>query len=493
MTRARSGALALAVAAIVASPVEASRELEEVRTQVVQLQQQLEAEQRESQRRQVELHASLQALQQRLETLATGQPVQPAVQAKALSPPAVSPDRPPFLTRWLQRLGLTLPESGPRPSVGQSRFARHTTSEKYADPSSFFLLHGYTTFTYADFQRGFDSAPGGTEQILVAGNSGRSGKHESGFHNDTALFIGSELTPTLKGLFEIHLVGNARDPVLTESKILWAPFHTEAGQPSLRFVGGRYWWPFGIHHDEWMSAVNFFNLQSPAATEVVPAHYDEVGVMAEGEWALSEHFGVNYLASVGNGVSSFELSDNIGSANAFDADSNRTFTGRVGLFPGIDNLEVGVSFAAGALRRGLDSSFALTDARRYEADLIAYGVDGTYQLKNLRVRGYWYVSEEDLEDALLERLDRNGGTLDVLYTFARGVPLLNELSLKGRVSTAKDATLTNGSFRRSQFGFGLNARPHEHFLLKAEYFLQDEHGIDEVEDNGFTLSGTVEF
>lgn len=477
-------------------------ELSELQARLTAVQEKLKAHeieraqrQQEEQQREAELKGMLQAVQERMTALSGAS--HPPTSATTTPPAASSAtrftkERPAVLDRMLGALGLHVPKrSGSHAS--RPKFVRQTPSGRYADPSSFFMLHGYTTFTYADFQKGLDSVPGGTEQILVAGNSSRSGKHESGFRNDTALFIGSELTPSLTGLFEVHLVGTARDPVLTESKISWAPLETGDWQPSLRVVAGRYWWPFGIHNDEWFSAMNPFNLQSPAATEVVPAHYNELGVMLEGEWALTDTFGLNYLASVGNGVSSFELSDNTASASAFDNDSNRTFTGRIGLFPFGEHLALGASFSAGGLRRNTDASFALTDARRFEADFVAYGADATLTYGDLAVRGYWYFSEEDLDGASLKRLDRNGGTIDVLYTVAHHVPIFKTISVKGRASTATDATLANGSFRRSQYGIGLNASPHEHFLLKSEYFIQDERGIDEVQDNGFTLSGTVEF
>lgn len=505
MKACRCGVVGLLVASVVIiCPMPGwTDELSELQVQLTVIQEKLKAHEmereqrrREEQQREAELKGMLQAMQERMTAL-SGTSHPPT--AATTTPPAASSaqvfvkERPAVLDRLLGALGLHVPERSGSHALSRPGFVRQTPSERYADPSSFFMLHGYTTFTYADFQKGLDSVPGGAEQILVAGNSSRSGKHESGFRNDTALFIGSELTEHLKGFFELHLVGNARDPVITESKIVWAPFEPGEHQPSLRFVGGRYWWPFGIHNEEWFSAVNAFNLQSPGGTEVVPTHYNELGVIVEGEWALSETLGINYLASIGNGVSSFELSDNIGSANAFDADANRMFTGRLGLFPGVEDLALGVNCAAGALRRGLDTSFSASDARRFQADLIAYGVDGTYTYRDLSLRGYWYISEENLDGAPLKRLDRNGGTLDVIYTFLKQAPLLREISLKGRASTAKDATLTDGSFRVSQYGFGLNARPHEHFLLKAEYFIQDERGIDEVQNNGFTLSGTVEF
>lgn len=480
-------------------------EVEELRSQVQLLQQttsrlQQEMEQRrlEAERQRTELLQTMRALQAQLDRVDAGRVAAgpPPAQQTAM---AASPDRPAFLDRFLRQAGVHMPERDAKLSKGtQEQFKRQTPSGQYADPTSFFFLHGYVTLTYADFTRGFGSAPGQAPQILVAGTSARTGKAASGFRNDSALFFGSELTPALKGLLEIHFVGNGRDPIITESKIVWQPVDTGEGRPSLRLVGGRYWWPFGIHNDEWFSAVNDFNVLSPAATEVTPAHINEVGVMAEGEWALSDRIGVNYLASVGNGVSSFELSDNVGETlnNQFDNDSNKTFTTRVGIFPWVRHLEVGASFSGGALRRGIATGFAVTDARRYEADFRAYGLDARYRLRDLALRSYWYFSEEALSGgAPVKRLDRNGGTLDALYTVLKDAPLFKEVAVKGRVSTATDATLAAGTFRRSQYAFGVNVRPHEHFLLKAEYVLQNESGggIDEVKDNGFDVSGTVEF
>ena len=98
----------------------------------------------------------------------------------------------------------------------------------------------------------------------------------------------------------------------TEAKLLCDIVETEDGHPfTFRLVGGRYWWSFGIHNDEWFSTINRFYLISPAAAEVVPAHYNEVGIMAEGEIKLADSFGANYAVSVGNGMPSFELMNNV--------------------------------------------------------------------------------------------------------------------------------------------------------------------------------------
>lgn len=467
----------------------------DLRSEVQELKQIVAAQREEMDRLKADTSTKILELKEQLHSLQTArQAPPPAIPSAAQPSPAAWAETG---TKKLSLLDTLL--SGPQNQTGvssipQAPFKRSTPSGAYADPASFFFLHGYTTLTYADFGKDFGGVPGQNSQILVEGISSRSGKHESGFRNDTALIIGSQLSESLEGVFEVHFVGNALDPVVTEGKITWEPFETSSDEPSLRLVAGRYWWPFGIHNFEWFSSVNSFNLLSPAALEAVPVHYTEVGVMAEGEWPISKNFGFNYLFSIGNGVSSFEIGDNTGSGNAFDLDSNRTFTARIGVFPWIENLEIGASFAAGGLRRGLDTSFAVSDARRYEADLTAFGVDAVYRWKDLDFRGYWYFSEEDFTGAPLDTLDRNGGTLEMLYTLLKDAPLVKEVRLKGRVSTVIDATLSDGSFRSTQYGLGFNLRPRPHFLIKTEYFIQDEgRGISGVDNDGFNLSGTVEF
>ena len=118
--------------------------------------------------------------------------------------------------------------------------------------------------------------------------------------------------------------------------------------------------------------MNHFNLLSPAAAESVPAHDNEVGLMAEGEIRAGTQGGLNYAPSVGNGVPGFEVTDAV-RGTAFDANGNRTVTGRLGIVyqPEGGRLEVGFSGAGGTLRTGEDASFATGEVRRYGADFSA--------------------------------------------------------------------------------------------------------------------------
>ena len=147
----------------------------------------------------------------------------------------------------------------------------------YADAASFFRFHGYVSLGLAATQGDLGGQSGTTPQILLSGVSPRTQRNEGGFRNDAALFVGGEPFEGASAVMEFHFVGNAADPVITEAKLTWDPFHDKEKDYSLRLSAGRFWWPFGIHNAEWFSAVNAFSVLSPAATEVVPAHYTEVG------------------------------------------------------------------------------------------------------------------------------------------------------------------------------------------------------------------------
>ena len=150
---------------------------------------------------------------------------------------------------------------------------RSTPSGQYIDPASFFRFHGYISLSYTEAGEELGPDAGGAPNILVGGPgpSPDTGKNEGGFRNDAALFVGGEPFEGVGGVIEIHFVGDADDPVLTEAKLTWDL--VDRDDFTFRVSGGRFWWPFGIHNGEWFSAVNRFSLLSPAATGVVPVHY----------------------------------------------------------------------------------------------------------------------------------------------------------------------------------------------------------------------------
>ncbi len=292
---------------------------------------------------------------------------------------------------------------------------RKTPSGQYIDPASFFRFHGYISLSYMHADDALGS--GGTPNILVSGPgpNALTGKNEGGFRNDAALFVGGEPFEGVGGVMEIHFVGDASDPVLTEAKMTWDVLSADDGDLTLRFAGGRFWWPFGIHNGAWFSAINNFSLLSPTATEVVPAHYNEVGVMAEGEFKVNDGLGLNYVAAIGNGVPGFGLMDNIQGTGA-DTNSNRTITGRVGLLlRNAGDIEVGLSAASGELRSVGDVDMAGT-AEGYEGEFSAFGPDLTLSWQALSLRSYYYSSSEDLKGVAAgenDSISRSGYTVTV--------------------------------------------------------------------------------
>jgi hypothetical protein len=383
------------------------------------------------------------------------------------------------------------------PLVDLDRFRNDTPSERYVSPLADSFFHGYSTLTYADFGREFGDEPASTRPHLVPDRSSRSGHApfgpiESGFQFDTTLIFGAVPSSNLLITTEMHIERSALDPVITEAKLRWSPSPWTHETWRMRLVMGRYWWPFGIHNGEWFSNVNRFSLVSPAAGEAVPAHYNETGVMLEGE-GVSGRFAWNGLLSLGNGPASFDLHDNE-AHTPYDHNGNRTVTARFGVFPATTNLQVGLSFANGVLREGIDTqSFPETDARRFGADFIAYGMDSAYRSGKVETRSYWYWSEEHLEAAPVPSLNRNGGTLEVIYILTKKTEAINGLMANGRVGTVRETSLRDGTFRRTQYGLGLNWEVTDQILFKLEYFLHDERNTRELDNNGFVFSATANF
>ena len=292
------------------------------------------------------------------------------------------------------------------------KLRRKTPSGRYVDPASFFRFHGYTSLSYSEAGADLGPQPAGTPHILVnPGPSPRTGANEGGFRNDAALFVGGEPLEGVGSVIELHFVGDASNPVLTEAKLSWdLGEYIGNDNLALRLVGGRYWWPFGIHNDEWFSAVNRFALLSPAATEAVPTHYNEIGLMLEGELAMSSRMGMNYALSIGNGVPSFEMMPVVRSTTA-DANGNRAFTGRLGLvLMGGFGAELGLSFAGGQMRDGSAPDLSGVDA--FGADFSSFGPDLTVNIGAFGLRSYYYSSTETLDGAPVHDLVRTGMTVE---------------------------------------------------------------------------------
>ena len=123
---------------------------------------------------------------------------------------------------------------------GTTGLKRSTPSGQYIDPSSFFRFHGYVTLSNSALGKDLGAETGVSPQILVTGVSPRSGQNESGFKNDAALFVGGEPFGGISSIIEIHFVGDASNPVITEAKPMWDMVGREGGDFTLRSVGGRF-------------------------------------------------------------------------------------------------------------------------------------------------------------------------------------------------------------------------------------------------------------
>ncbi len=390
--------------------------------------------------------------------------------------------------------GLLPGQEEPSDTVTLSDIRRTTASGQYAHPTSFFRLHGYVTMVYVEAQDGLGSEVGATPQILVSGLSPRTDVNESGFRNDAAVFVGGEPLRGVGAVVELHFVGNGLDPVITEAKVTWDVAGLAGGDASLRFAFGRFWWPFGIHNHEWFSAVNTFSVLSPAAGEAVPAHYNEVGAMAEGEWLVGRRVGINYVAAVGNGVPSFELMDNV-MATAFDADGDRSLTGRLAVaVRSAAKVDLGFSAARGRMRSGTSTDFGIDDPRRYGAEFWALGPDLRVEAPGFRLSGYYYRSREDLEGAPLPRLDRRGATVEPAIVLTPRSKQVQRVSLVGRWGYADEETLAGQTLRRTQFGAGVEVQATDLLKAKLAYLVQREgRDAPQVANNLLALAITAEF
>lgn len=396
---------------------------------------------------------------------------------------------------------------GPSIAAEYESYRRTEASGRYADPTSFFLLHGYATATFSDMENAFttaagrDPAPG---QLLVPRSN------VSGAQYDWALFVGSELSPQLKVITESHFVtdpSGAQTPtiVTTEAKSIWKPF---SDRPNFRVVMGEYWAPFSIINEDWLSNTNSFNFV-PQASWAFPSHYNERGIALEGEGEQS-NVGYNYAVSVGNGVQGFSFMQQRG----FDFNNDKAVMARIGLIPkmGEGRVELGVSYATMTLRSpGQTALSGGVDGDTLPAELTALAVDLRYSLDKLRFRGYWVTSEEEFKagvvsgDAKAWAINR---TLDRTGLMAEGFYELGEWSVFGKIEAKirydtldRDvmtvtglATSTVAAQEDQNWEYGLNAYPSQNFAIKAEYRTSKEKKtLVKEKDDGFALSASVSF
>jgi hypothetical protein len=363
------------------------------------------------------------------------------------------------------------------------RFRRKPASGRYLDPESRFSLQGYVTGTFADFQEDFpgeDLPPPG--QLLVPRTD------RSSFQYDWALFLGSRLSDEVSFVVETHFVtrgdGNFRpDIVTTEARVTWMPFEA---RNALRLSLGQYWAPFGSVNDDWFSAVNLFGT-FPLASRAFPLHYNERGVMAEGEFDLGGSRGLNYVLSFGNGVSGMSIEEQHGN----DLDGNKSLVGRLGFFPAGPSFEIGLSGMTGDFRDAPNPTLPATDPLAFPAAFRAVGADARYSRPSLELRGYGIWSTEELDGAA--DLGRWGFMAEGAFRVARRVRVLREVWLKGRFDRSQLDTLRGPKTTDNVWSLGLNVRPAPRATLKVEGFFHDERHRPARRDNGLVVQMSASF
>jgi hypothetical protein len=361
------------------------------------------------------------------------------------------------------------------------QFHRDPPSLRYTVLDSKIFLHGFVTSVFSDFGADFprDEVPPG--QLLV------SPTDKSSFQYDWALFVGTNVSDSVRVLVETHFVSSPGgsfkpDIVTTEANVTFSPFESDA----LRLSMGQYWAPFGLVTDDWYSAENLFALV-PEAAKAFPSHYTERGLKVEGQKAFDQGWGLNYAFSVGNGVGGVAISDQ----HSFDQDDNKAVIGRLGLFPGTSNLEIGFSVLSGTFRGEGDPGAAIDDPGRYAADFDAYGLDAVYKTARFELRGYWISSTEDLLGA--QEIDREGLMLEGSWVAYEGFGLVTSLEPKIRFDWVERDRLFGTPLEDEVIAVGLDIWLRGLAVLRVDYFLHDEGDQRDLDRNGIAIRLTGVF
>lgn len=411
-------------------------------------------------------------------------------------------------------LGWVKPRTYKEAATGTS-FAWKTAGGNYADPTSFFFLHGYVNSVFAKFVGGGNAEDTAGNPLPAPGQLGLPAPAGNGaFQADWALFLGSEIAENLKVIYEHHWVKSGNGNKITEMNVQWAPVK------NWWVSGGLYWAPFGILNQDWLQAQNLF-ATIPNATRAFPFHSNVVGFRVNGDYAVNDAAGVNLVLSLDNGSSGMSIAQQeLGG----DSNDNKQVQGRLGIFPGLGkNLEIGYSFALDRFRnaeqalanRSGKSGTTATDPLSYPAFFTAHGLDLTaHALENrLKVRGYYINSRENLEGdptttgagASFSATDvgallRQGLMGEASFVFLKDVAKLKEVLVKLRYdqSWVENLALVGGTPTRVLFNdrvtsLGLEVKPHQHVRIGVEYHIAEELGRQQVDNNGVVVKMTGEF
>lgn len=377
----------------------------------------------------------------------------------------------------------------------ETNYNWQTPAGKYLEPSSFFSLHGYVNGVYAGPSNEW-TAPDPT-QLAAPGQLLVPNTNKSSFQYDFAIIIGSELTERTRVAVEAHYVSDpsgrgAAGPGGITIAVTEATGSYDLIPKALTISAGIFWSPFGIVNKDWLGAQNNFSLL-PRASGAYPVHYNERGLRLNGYFDLSDNSAINYVVSVGNGLSNY----NISGQSSYDNNDNKTVTGRIGVFPGLGkDLEVGVSYMTGVLRDETDLTIPdVSNPLRYESSTSAFGLDATYVLDNLSFHGYFISSTESLTGDGTnspEDINRMGYTGEILYVFETDLEYLKGIRPKFRYDFIEvDQLALNGTaldkntYDATTMSFGADILISDNFRFGFDYNITSEGGQNEIENDRF--------
>lgn len=399
-----------------------------------------------------------------------------------------------------------------------SRYRWYTAAGRYADPTSFFSLHGYINGVFADYSQDW-TAPDPTK-LGPPGNVHVPNTPFASFQYDAALIIGSNLGDITSLLLELHFipepsgVGKAGPGGLAIG-IPEAAVTIAVVPDYLNVSGGIYMAPFANVNHDYLLAQNLFTTL-PKGLGAFPIHYNERGVRLDGAAELAPGFGLDYVLSVGNGLQQMDVRGQF----SHDKNQDMTYQGRLGVYPGLgEKLEVAYSYCTGQLRSGAEADMTLPpdSPLHYESRFSAHGVDAIGFFGGLRVRGFLIASTEELSPVFAgdpdpPDINRFGYMAEADYRliFSKPLWLLESIGPKVRYDFIRTAVLGGGGTQAAEMegsvvSVGMNlypvgspvsfsTYPYVNYYLSLEYHVQNELGSrTELENDRFIFRVTGRF